>query len=199
MQEQIKIMREGFKKKRHNQFYTGSPQGLCPVFSAQLAKKVPLTQLIIHMQLINQFLLSVEIKNPAKLINCSPQLPINFSRNTKLTQFLLPVEIKNLAKLISCSPQLPINFNRNTKLTQFLLPVKIKNSAKLINCSPQLPINFSRNIRLTPIAQTNTIIQWLSQNYNEYNTNLDSNRIKKGWENYLIGAERKPVHSLEET
>ena len=25
MQEQIKNMREGFKKKRHNQFYTGSP------------------------------------------------------------------------------------------------------------------------------------------------------------------------------
>ena len=26
VQEQIKIMREGFKKKRHSQFYTGSPQ-----------------------------------------------------------------------------------------------------------------------------------------------------------------------------
>jgi len=26
VQEQIKIMREGFKKKRHNQFYTGSTQ-----------------------------------------------------------------------------------------------------------------------------------------------------------------------------
>jgi len=26
VQEQIKIMREGFKKKRYNQFYTGSPQ-----------------------------------------------------------------------------------------------------------------------------------------------------------------------------
>ena len=25
VQEQINIMREGFKKKRHNQFYTGSP------------------------------------------------------------------------------------------------------------------------------------------------------------------------------
>jgi len=61
------------------------PQGLCPVFSAPLAKKVPLTQLIIHIQLINQFLLPEEIKNPAKLINCSPQLPINFSRNTRLT------------------------------------------------------------------------------------------------------------------
>jgi len=117
VQEQIKIMRKGFKKKRHNQFYTGSPQGLHPVFSAPLAKKVPLTQLIVHIQLINQFLLPVEIKNPAKLINCSPQLPINFSRNTRLTQFLLPVEIKNPAKLINCSPQLPINFSRNTRLT----------------------------------------------------------------------------------
>ena len=38
VQQQIKIMREGFKKKRHNQFYTGSPQGLRPVFSAPLAK-----------------------------------------------------------------------------------------------------------------------------------------------------------------
>jgi len=152
-------MREGFKKNRHNQFYTGSPQGLRPVFSAPLAKKVPLTQLIVHLQLINQFLLPVEIKNPAKLINCSPQLPINFSRNTKLTQFLLPVEIKNPAKLINCSPQLPINFSRNTKLTQFLLLVEIKNPTKLTNCSPQLPINFSRKTRLTPIAQTNTIVQ----------------------------------------
>jgi len=104
-------MREGFKKKRHNQFYTGSPQGLRPIFPAPLAKKVPLTQLIVHIQL------PVEIKNPAKLINCSPQLPINFSRNTKLTQFLLPVEIKNPAKLINCSSQLPINFSRNTRLT----------------------------------------------------------------------------------
>jgi len=87
VQEQIKIMREGFKKKRHNQFYTGSPflKGLHPVFSAPFAKKVPLTQLIVHIQLIIQFLLAVEIKNPAKLINCSPQLPINFSSNTRLT------------------------------------------------------------------------------------------------------------------
>jgi len=84
-------MREGFKKKRHNQFDTGSPQGLRLVLSAPLAKKVPLTQLIVHIQLINRFLLPVEIKNPAKLINCSPQLSINFSRNTRLTQFLLLV------------------------------------------------------------------------------------------------------------
>jgi len=35
--------------------------GLCPVFSAPLAKKVSLTQLIVHIQLINQFLLLVEI------------------------------------------------------------------------------------------------------------------------------------------
>ena len=117
MQEKIKIMREGSKKKRHNQFYTGSPQGLRSVFSAPLAKKVLLTQLIIHIQLINQFLLLVEIKNPAKLINCSPQLPINFSRNTRLTQILLLVEIKNPAKLINCSPQLPINFSKNIRLT----------------------------------------------------------------------------------
>jgi len=61
------------------------PQGLRPVFSTPLAKKVPLTQLIVHIQLINQFLLPVEIKNPAKLINCSLQLSVNFSRNTRLT------------------------------------------------------------------------------------------------------------------
>jgi len=36
--------------------------GLRPVFSAPLAKKVPLTQLIVHIQLINQFLLPVEIR-----------------------------------------------------------------------------------------------------------------------------------------
>jgi len=53
VQKQIKIMREGFKKNKHNQFYTGSPQGLRPVFSAPLAKKVPLTQLIVYLQLIN--------------------------------------------------------------------------------------------------------------------------------------------------
>jgi len=33
------------------------PQGLRPVFSTPLAKKVPLIQLIVHIQLINQFLL----------------------------------------------------------------------------------------------------------------------------------------------
>jgi len=74
VQEQIKIMREGFKKNKHNQFYTGSPQGLRPVFSAPLAKKVPLTQLIVHLQLINQFLLSVKIKNPAKLGSSSQSI-----------------------------------------------------------------------------------------------------------------------------
>jgi len=61
VQEQIKMIRKRFKKKRHNQFYTGSPTGLLPVFSAQLAEKVPLTQLIVDIQLINQFLLLVEI------------------------------------------------------------------------------------------------------------------------------------------
>jgi len=74
VQEQIKIMREGFKKNKHNQFYTGSPQGLRPVFSAPLAKKVPLTQLIVHLQLINQFLLPVEIKNLAKLGSSSQSI-----------------------------------------------------------------------------------------------------------------------------
>jgi len=123
-----RIWEKGLRRRDTINFILVHPsQGLRPVFSAPLAKKVPLTQLIVHIQLI----------------------------------------------------------------TQFLLPVEIKNSAKLINCSPQLPINFSRNTRLTPIAQTNTIVQWLSQNYNEYNTNLDSTRIKKGWENSLIGAERK--------
>ena len=154
-----RLWEKGLRRRDTINFILVHYKGLHPVFSAPLAKKVPLTQIIVHIQLINQFLLPVEIKNPAKLINCSPQLPIILSRNTILTQFLLPVEIKN--------------------------------PAKLINCSPQLPINFSRNTRLTPIAQTSTIVQWLSQNYNEYNTNLDSNRIKKGWENSLIGTERK--------
>ena len=35
--------------------------GLRPVFSAQLVEKIPLIQLIVHIQLINQFLLPVEI------------------------------------------------------------------------------------------------------------------------------------------
>jgi len=138
-----RLWEKGSRRRDTINFILVHHKGLRPVFSAPLAKKVPLTQLIVHIQLINQFLLPVEIKNPAKLINCSPQPPINFSRNTRLTQFLLPVEIKNLAKLINCSPQLPINFSRNTKLTQFLLPVEIKNPAKLINCSMQLLINLA--------------------------------------------------------
>jgi len=128
-----RLSEKGFRRRDTINFILVHHKGLRPVFSAPLAKKVPLTQLIVHIQLINQFLLLVEIKNLAKLINCSPQLPINFSRNTKL---------------------IPI-----AQTGQFLLPVEIKNPAKLINCSPQLPINFSRNTRLIPIAHTSTIVQ----------------------------------------
>ena len=85
MQEQIKNMREGFKKKRHNQFYTGSPFPRATSSLLCTTYKESSTNSIVHIQLINQFLPPVEIKNPAKLINYSPQLPINFNRNTKLT------------------------------------------------------------------------------------------------------------------
>ena len=61
VQEQIKIIRKGFKKKRHNQFYTGSPHRATSSLLC-IAKKIPLTQLIVHIQLINQFLLLVEIR-----------------------------------------------------------------------------------------------------------------------------------------
>jgi len=135
--EQIKIMREGFKERRHNQFYIGSPQRATSSLLCTTCKESS-TNSINCSHTINQPIPTPHRnQNPAKLINCSPQLLINFSRNTKL---------------------IPI-----AQTSQFLLPVEIKNPAKLINCSPQLPINFSRNTRLTPIAQTNTIVQRLSQ------------------------------------
>jgi len=99
------------------------------------------------------------------LIHCSPQPPINFSRNTRLTpiaqtcQFLLPVEIRTL----QIDPLLPAASNQFQQKPQantyspnqsISTPRRNQYPAKLIHCSPQPPINFSRNTRLTPIAQT---------------------------------------------
>ena len=74
VQEQIKIMREGFKKKRHNQFYTGSPQRATSSLLCTTCKESSTNSINCHIQLINQFLLPIEIKNPAKLINCSQSI-----------------------------------------------------------------------------------------------------------------------------
>jgi len=102
VQEQIKIIRKGFKKKRHNQFYTGSPHRatsslLCTTYRESSTNSINCSHTInqpISTPHRNQY--------PAKLIYCSPQSPINFSRNTRLipiaqtSQFLLPVEIRTL-------------------------------------------------------------------------------------------------------
>jgi len=134
---QCKVMREGFKKKRHNQFYTGSSQRatsslLCTTCKESFTNSINYSHTINQPiptprrnQNLNQLLPAVSNQfqqkhqansyspnqsistprrnqNPAKLINCSPQPPINFSRNTRLipiaqtSQFLLPVEIRTL-------------------------------------------------------------------------------------------------------
>jgi len=100
-------------RRRDNQFYIGSPQRATSSLLCTPCKESS-TNSINCSHTINQPIPTPRRnQNPTKLINCSPQPPINFSRNTQLTQFLLPVEIKNPAKLINCSPQLPINFSRN--------------------------------------------------------------------------------------
>jgi len=102
VQEQIKIIRKGFKKKRHNQFYTGSPHRATSSL-LYITCKESSTNSINCSHTINQPIPTPRRnQNPAKLIYCSPQPPINFSRNTRLipiaqtSQFLLPVEIRNL-------------------------------------------------------------------------------------------------------
>ena len=114
MQEQIKIIRKGFKKKRHNQFYTGSPHRATSSLLCTTCRESS-TNSINCSHTINQPI-STPRRNqyPAKLIHCSPQPPINFSRNTRLTpiaqtnQFLLPVEIKTL----QIDLLLPADFNQ---------------------------------------------------------------------------------------
>jgi len=75
---------------------------------------------------------------PAKLIHCSPQPPINFSRNTRLipiaqtSQFLLPVEIRTLLNWFTAPRSLQSISAEHPRLisiaqtNQFLLPVEIK-------------------------------------------------------------------------
>ena len=61
VQEQIKMIRKGFKKKRHSQFYTGSPYRatsslLCTTYRESSTNSINCSHTI-----INQFLLPVEI------------------------------------------------------------------------------------------------------------------------------------------
>ena len=137
MQEQIKIIRKGFKKKRHNQFYTGSPHRATSSLLYTTCRESS-TNSINCSHTINQPI-STPCRNqyPAKLIHCSPQPPINFSRNTRLTpigqtsQFLLPVEIRTL----QIDPLLPAASNQFQQKPQantyspnqsILLPVEIR-------------------------------------------------------------------------
>jgi len=114
VQEQIKMIRKGFKKKRHNQFYTGSPHRatsslLCTTYRESSTNSINCSHIInqpISTPRRNQY--------PAKLIYCSPRSPINFSRNTRLipiaqtSKFLLPVEIRTL----QIDPLLPAASNQ---------------------------------------------------------------------------------------
>jgi len=109
-----RIIRKGFKKKRHNQFYTGSPHRATSSLLCTTCRESS-TNSINCSHTINQPI-STPRRNqyPAKLIHCSPQPPINFSRNTRLTpiaqtsQFLLPVEIRTL----QIDPLLPAASNQ---------------------------------------------------------------------------------------
>jgi len=84
VQEQIKMIRKGFKKKRYNQFYTGSPHRATSSLLCTTCRESS-TNSINCSHTINQPI-STPRKNqyPAKLIHYSPQPPINFSRNTRL-------------------------------------------------------------------------------------------------------------------
>ena len=115
VQEQIKMIRKRFKKKRHNQFYTGLPHRATSSLLCTTCRESS-TNSINCSHTINQPI-STPRRNqyPAKLIHCSsPQPPINFSRNIRLTpiaqtcQFLLPVEIRTL----QIDPLLPAAFNQ---------------------------------------------------------------------------------------
>jgi len=102
VQEQIKMIRKRFEKKRYNQFYTGSPHRATSSLLYTTCRESS-TNSINCLHTINQSIPTPRRnQNTAKLIYCSPHPPINFSKNTRLipiaqtSQFLLPVEIRTL-------------------------------------------------------------------------------------------------------
>jgi len=71
VQEQIKIIRKGFKKKRHNQFYTGSPHRAMSSLLCTTCKESS-TNSINCSHTINQPIPTPRRNQyPAKLIYCS--------------------------------------------------------------------------------------------------------------------------------
>jgi len=92
VQEQIKMIRKRFKKKRHNQFYTGSPHRAMSSLLCTTCRESS-TNSINCLHTINQQIPTPRRNQyPAKLIYCSPQA----NSYSQTSQFLLPVEIKTL-------------------------------------------------------------------------------------------------------
>jgi len=123
----LRLWEKGSRRRDSINFILVHHKGLRPVFLYTTCKESS-TNSINFSHTINQPI-STPCRNqePCWIDQLLLHLPINFSRNTKLTQFLLPVEIKNPAKLINCSPQLPINFSRNTRLTPIAQTNKLFN------------------------------------------------------------------------
>jgi len=84
---QVTHIRKGFKKKRHNQFYTGSPHRamtslLCTTYRESFTNSINCSHTINQ-----QISTPRRNQNPAKLIQCSLQPLINFSRKPQANSY----------------------------------------------------------------------------------------------------------------
>jgi len=132
---------KGSRRRDTINFYTGSPHRATSSLLCTTCKESS-TNSINCSHTINQPIPTPRRNQyPAKLIYCSPQPLINFSKNTRLipiaqtSQFLLPVEIRTLLNWFTAPRSLQSISAENPRLTsiaqtrQFLLPVEIKNPA----------------------------------------------------------------------
>jgi len=87
VQEQIKMIRKRFKKKRHNQFYTGLPHRATSSLLCTTCRESS-TNSINCSHTINQPI-STPRRNQyaAKLIHCSPQPPNNFEQKHQANSY----------------------------------------------------------------------------------------------------------------
>jgi len=150
-------------------------------------------------------------QNPAKLIYCSPQPPINFSRNTRLipiaqtSQFLLPVEIRNLLNWSTAPLSLQSISAENPRLTsiaqtsQFLLPVEIKNPANWSTAPRSFQSVSAENTGLLlkpkPVQTFNEFYRITMKTPQSWFKQDQEGFRKTPW----LTQKERPVHNLEES
>jgi len=135
---------------------------------------------------------------------CSARTIQNWKRRVKnsRTQSIILVHPSSRATSSSFAPQankisLTLINCSHTKITQFLLPVRIKHPLNWAP-TPRSPHSNQQSHKLKPIAYNNTLIQM----FHRFTTNLHKSWYRKGSrmvkKNSLIGAQKRPLHSVEE-